>query len=191
MSKTIEKALTRLAPVLGAGAVGVCPLCWIGSASLLTYLGLGALIPVWRWLAFGLIAIGAVGFLFDYRAHKNPRPLILLVIGVALLYVGRYVFLSTWGAWQIWGPGAIIIIVAIAYNKRQFKRSKIKTSNAVYQFKNMDQKDKKTTCTACSCSCQAHQEHNHLVDGGKTSNAKPAGTCRSCGTQNGSTCGCN
>ncbi len=120
-----KKLLTRLAPILGAGAIGVCPLCWIGSASLLTYLGLGALIPVWRWLAFGLIAIGAIGFLFDYRAHKNPKPLILLAVGAMLLYLGRYVFLSTWGAWQIWGPGAILIIVATIYNKKLFRKPRL------------------------------------------------------------------
>ncbi len=113
---------TWLAPILGAGAVGACPLCWIGSASLLTYLGLGALIPVWRWLAFGLIAIGAVGFLFDYRAHKNPKPLILLLSGAILLYVGRYVFASTWGAWQIWGPGAVAVLIAVVWNKRMFNK---------------------------------------------------------------------
>ncbi|MBI2459739.1 MAG: hypothetical protein HYV53_04290 [Parcubacteria group bacterium] len=121
-----KKLLTRLAPVLGAGAIGVCPLCWIGSASLLTYFGLGALIPVWRWIAFWFIALGAVGFIFDCRAHKNPKPLILLIIGAVLLYVGRYVFLSTWGAWQIWGTGAILIIAAIIYNKKLFKKQNLK-----------------------------------------------------------------
>lgn len=114
--------MTILAPVLGAGAIGVCPLCWIGSASLLTYLGLGALIPAWRWLAFGLIAIGSVGFILDYRSHKNPRPLMLLVIGAVLLYVGRYVFLSVWGVWPIWGLGAILIITAVVYNKFLFRK---------------------------------------------------------------------
>ncbi|MBI4050305.1 MAG: hypothetical protein HY398_02550 [Candidatus Doudnabacteria bacterium] len=114
---------TWLAPILGAGAVGACPLCWIGSASLLTYLGLGALIPVWRWLAFGLITVGAIGFLFDYRAHKNPKPFILLLSGAILLYVGRYVFVSTWGAWQIWGPGALLVITAVIYNKRLFGKT--------------------------------------------------------------------
>ncbi|MBI2096911.1 MAG: hypothetical protein HYT40_02025 [Candidatus Sungbacteria bacterium] len=125
MKNFFKKLLTMLAPVLGAGAIGVCPLCWIGSASLLTYLGLGALIPAWRWLAFGMIALGAVGFTFDYRAHKNPKPLILLAIGAVLLYVGRYVFASTWGAWWIWGPGALLIIIAVFYNKSLFKKQKI------------------------------------------------------------------
>ncbi|MBI2097727.1 MAG: hypothetical protein HYT46_02235 [Candidatus Vogelbacteria bacterium] len=122
MQTFFKKILTMLAPVLGAGAIGVCPLCWIGSASLLTYWGLGVLIPVWRWIAFGFIALGAVGFLLDYRAHKNPKPLILLVIGAVLLYVGRYVFSSTWGAWQIWGPGALLIVGAVIYNKYLFRK---------------------------------------------------------------------
>ncbi|MBI4049816.1 MAG: hypothetical protein HY395_03335 [Candidatus Doudnabacteria bacterium] len=120
-----NKLLTRLAPILGAGAVGACPLCWLGSASLLTYLGLGALIPVWRWVAFGFIALGAVGFSLDYRAHRNPKPLILLALGATLLYVGRYVFLSTWGAWPIWGPGALLVLIAVIYNKRQFRKPQI------------------------------------------------------------------
>lgn len=122
MNQFVKNLLTRLSPILGAGAIGVCPLCWIGSASLLTYLGLGALIPVWRWIAFGLIALGSIGFILDYRAHKNPKPLIFLAVGAILLYVGRYVFLSTWGAWQIWGPGALLIIAAVIYNKRQFSK---------------------------------------------------------------------
>lgn len=122
MNELLTKTLTRVTPILGAGAVGVCPLCWIGSASLLTYLGLGALIPVWRSIAFGFIALGAIGFILDYRSHKNPYPLLLLALGAALLYVGRYVFLSTWGAWQIWVPGALLIITAVIYNKRLFRK---------------------------------------------------------------------
>lgn len=115
-----------MSPILGAGAIGVCPLCWLGSASLLTYLGLGVLIPVWRWIAFSLIALGAIGFIFDYRSHKNPYPLALLFIGAVLLYVGRYVFLSTWGAWQIWGPGALLILAAVFYNKTLFRKVEVK-----------------------------------------------------------------
>ena len=125
MNAKFQKVITFLAPVLGAGAIGVCPLCWIGSASLLTYLGLGALIPVWRWVAFGLIFLGGIGFAFDYRAHKNPKPLILLIVGGVLLYVGRYVFASTWGAWQIWGIGAVLIVIAVFYNKSLFRKSKV------------------------------------------------------------------
>ncbi|MBI2024955.1 MAG: hypothetical protein HYT03_02640 [Candidatus Harrisonbacteria bacterium] len=124
MQNFFKKLLSMLAPVLGAGAIGVCPLCWIGSASLLTYLGLGALIPAWQWIAFGFIALGAVGFILDYRAHKNPKPLILLIIGAALLYVGRYVFASTCGAWWIWGPGALLIVISVFYNKSLFRKNK-------------------------------------------------------------------
>ena len=122
MKNFLKKLLTRLAPILGAGGIGVCPLCWVGSASLLTYVGLGALIPFWRWISFGFIFLGAIGFVLDYRAHRNPKPLIFLAIGSALLYVGRYVFLSTWGAWQIWGPGVLLIIGAVIYNKYLFQK---------------------------------------------------------------------
>jgi hypothetical protein len=120
--KKIQKVITFLSPILGAGAIGICPLCWIGSASLLTYLGLGALIPWWRWIGFGLVALGAIGFILDWRAHKNLKPLILLAVGTILLYVGRYVFLSTAGAWQIWGVGAVLIIAAVTYNKSLFRK---------------------------------------------------------------------
>ncbi len=113
---------TVLTPIFGAGAIGVCPLCWAGSASLLTYLGLGTLIPYWRWIGFGLIALGGVGFALDYRSHRNPYPMTLLVVGAILLYIGRYLFASTWGAWQIWGPGAAVILIAITYNRRLFRK---------------------------------------------------------------------
>ena len=123
MKGFLKKVTTILAPVLGAGAIGVCPLCWVGSASLLVYLGLGALIPYWRWLGFGLVALGAVGFLLDYRAHRNPRPLILLIIGGILLYVGRYVYGGVdFGGWPIWGVGGVLIIVAVIYNRWLFRK---------------------------------------------------------------------
>lgn len=122
ISNFFKKHMAQFAPILGAGGIGACPLCWAGSASLLTYVGLGALIPFWRWISFGLIFFGAIGFILDYRAHRNPKPLLLLIVGAILLYIGRYVFLSTWGAWQIWGPGAILIIVAVIYNKKLFRK---------------------------------------------------------------------
>lgn len=120
----LKKLQTSVLPVLGAGAVGACPICWLGSASLLTYAGLGALIPVWRVLAFGMLAVAGIGFLLDFRSHKNIIPLILLVLGSILLYVGRYVFLSTWGAWQIWIPGGLLVISAVIYNKFLFRKNK-------------------------------------------------------------------
>lgn len=115
--------LSRLAPVLGAGAVGACPLCWVGSAALLTYLGLGALIPVWRKLAIGLLILGLVGFIFDFRSHRNPFPLALLIFGGGLLYLGRYVYGGAgFAGWPIWGPGAVLVLVAVIYNKRMFRK---------------------------------------------------------------------
>jgi hypothetical protein len=70
MNTKLQKVITFLSPILGAGAIGVCPLCWIGSASLLTYLGLGALIPWWRWIGFGLVAFGGIGFVLDIMDWK-------------------------------------------------------------------------------------------------------------------------
>lgn len=122
MITIIRRLQTILLSILGAGAVGACPLCWIGSASLLTYVGLGALIPVWRQLAFGMLFIAGIGFLLDFRSHRNIIPLILLAIGGILLYIGRYVFLSTWGAWPIWGLGGLLVLGAVIYNKQLFRK---------------------------------------------------------------------
>ncbi|MBI2607875.1 MAG: hypothetical protein HYW51_03555 [Candidatus Doudnabacteria bacterium] len=126
MTETSKKLLTRLAPILGAGAVGACPLCWIGSASLLTYLGLGALVPIWRWIVVILLLLALVGFAFDFRSHRKPAPLVLLVIGSGLLLLGRYVYGGAdFDGWQIWGPGALIVLLAVIYNKRQFRKAQI------------------------------------------------------------------
>ena len=121
----LKKSATRIAPLLGAGAVGACPLCWAGSASLLAYVGLGALVGVWPWLVVALMLLGIVGFALDYRSHRNPVPLILLVAGGVLLYVGRYVFAgANWGYWPIWGTGAALIVVAVVLNRRAFSKRK-------------------------------------------------------------------
>lgn len=125
----VKRALTSLLPTLGAGGIGTCPLCWAGSASALTYLGLGGIIPYWRWLSFGLIALGALGFIRDAQIHKKPWPIVLLVAGAALLYLGRYVYGgSGFGGWPIWGPGAIVIVIAVIWNRMLFRQRKIFTS---------------------------------------------------------------
>ena len=112
-----------LAPILGGGAIGGWPLCWAGSAALLTYVGLGALIPAWQGIVFVFLGLGLIGFIFDYRSHKNIWPMVLLVIGAVLLYVGRYVFIGAdFGYWPIWGTGAALILIAVIYNKRLFKK---------------------------------------------------------------------
>lgn len=125
MTSLTKKFQTTLLPILGAGAIGACPLCWVGSASLLTYLGLGGLIPIWRQLAFGMLFVAGIGFLLDFRSHRNIMPLILLALGGTLLYIGRYVFLSTWGVWPIWGLGGLLVLAAVIYNKRLFSKSRL------------------------------------------------------------------
>jgi len=126
LNKKLKSFLTKLSPILGAGAVGVCPLCWIGSASLLSFLGLGALIPLWQWLVFVFLGLGFIGFVFDFKAHNNIYPILMYLIGGYLLYIGRYVYIAAGlGEWPIWGAGGVLILVAVTSNKWQFKRMKI------------------------------------------------------------------
>ena len=135
MKEKFKKLLSLLAPILGTGAVGVCPLCWAGSAAFLSYVGLGVLIPVWRKIALAFLILGAIGFILDYRRHKNIIPLILLIVGGATLFIGRYVFvvqpklhifsgLQGFAGWPIWGLGGVMIIGAVIYNRLLFKKSK-------------------------------------------------------------------
>lgn len=129
-----RKLQTILLPILGAGAVGACPLCWIGSASLLTYLGLGALIPIWRQIALTMLLVAGIGFLLDYRSHRNIKPLIIFILGSFLLFLGRYIFvvqpnihvfsgIEGFAGWPIWGFGGLLVIVAVIYNKNLFKKA--------------------------------------------------------------------
>ena len=81
----------------------------------------GCSYSAWQGIVVALFSLSVVGFVFDYSSHKDLNPLILLVVGGALLYLGRYVFGGAgFGGWQIWGPGAILVLIAVVYNKRQF-----------------------------------------------------------------------
>ena len=131
----MKKILSLLAPILGTSAVGVCPLCWAASASFLSYVGLGVLIPVWRKIAIAFLVLGLIGFVLDYRRHRNPIPLIFLIVGGIALYLGRYVFviqpklhifsgIEGFAGWPIWGLGGLMIIAAVVYNRLLFKKPK-------------------------------------------------------------------
>lgn len=123
MSGVAKKLTTVLAPIFGAGAIGACPLCWAGSASLLTYLGLGGIIPYWRWISFALIGLGIIGFMFDYRSHGKPYPLVMLTLGAILVQVGTNVFAGgDFLSWLFWGTGGLLVVAAIIYNKRLFRK---------------------------------------------------------------------
>lgn len=92
---------------------------------MLTYVGLGGLIPYWRWLSFGLIGLGALGFVRDMKKHKKPWPIVLLFAGAVLLYFGRYVYGGPdFGGWPIWGLGAIAVVLAVIWNRMLFRRRK-------------------------------------------------------------------
>lgn len=121
VQSTTNKLLSWFSPLLGTGGVGVCPACMTASAALLSWLGLGFLIPVWRPIALTLLALGVIGFIADLTKHKNPLPLILLMFGGWLLYVGRYVYGGPqFTGWQIWLPGGILVIAAVILNRQQF-----------------------------------------------------------------------
>lgn len=135
MKEQIKKLFSSLAPILGTGAVGVCPLCWAASASFLSYIGLGALIPFWRKIAIAFLVLGLIGFVLDYRRHRNPIPLIFLIVGGIALYWGRYVFviqpklhifsgIEGFAGWPIWGFGGLLIIAAVFYNRWLFRKPK-------------------------------------------------------------------
>ncbi len=148
MSQKLSKYAKITAPLLGAGAIGVCPLCWAGSAAFLSYVGLGAFIPLWKWLVFALLGAGLVGLAFDYRSHKKWRPLVLFLIGSVALYLGRYVFVQV----VVWVGGAIFILGAVIDNKLQFKKPEIEPNEVESETKD-EQKiimDKTTlTCPHC------------------------------------------
>ena len=135
MKEQIKKLFSSLAPILGTGAVGVCPLCWAASASFLSYIGLGILIPFWRKIAIAFLLLGLIGFIVDYRRHRNIVPLILLLVGGVTLYMGRYIFvvfpklhilsgIEGFAGWPIWGLGGLMIIAAVVYNRLLFKKPK-------------------------------------------------------------------
>lgn len=117
-----HKPLSWLSPLLGTGGVGVCPACVTASATLLSWLGLGILVPVWRPIALTLLGLGVIGFIVDWWRHQNPWPLALLVTGSFLLYVGRYVFGGPqFTGWELWLPGMVITITAVYFNRKQFR----------------------------------------------------------------------
>lgn len=117
-----SRALSLVSPLTSAGAVGLCPACVAASASVLSWLGLGVLIPVWRPIAFGLLGFGVIGFVRDLRKHRRVMPVALLVAGGLFLYVGRYVFGGPeFAGWPIWGLGAFLVLAAVLFNRRLFR----------------------------------------------------------------------
>lgn len=118
----LNKFSPVFSPLLGTGGVGFCPACVTASAALLSWLGLGFLIPIWRPIAFTFLGLGGIGFMADFSRHKNVLPLILLILGSWLLYSGRYVYGGReFTGWQIWLPGAVLIITAVILNRREFR----------------------------------------------------------------------
>lgn len=112
-----------LAPILGAGGIGACTISCVGSASLLTFVGLGAIMPFWSGLSLGFILLGTIGFIIDYSTHRKPWPLMLLVFGGITLYFGRYIFNGeVFPDWLVWGLGTVLIVISIFYNRSLFSK---------------------------------------------------------------------
>lgn len=144
MEKNTFKDL--VSPVLGVGAIAACPLCWGASASLLTFLGLGALAPWFGKVGFALLFIALIGFIIDLRKHKNIFPLVLLIIGAGMLYAGRYVYYEDQ---EIWIIGGIIVLLSVILNRYIIKG---KRPCCVNRICNEENKLGKVTCPKCKNS---------------------------------------
>lgn len=49
----------------------------------------------------------------------------MLITGGVLLYLGRYVYGGkNFTGWEIWLPGALLVIIAVFYNRRLFSKLK-------------------------------------------------------------------
>ncbi len=105
------------------GAVGsvlgiaVCPLCLPFSATLLSSLGIGVVIPFWPLIIGLFFLLAVIGFVRSFQVHKKIIPLILLILGGIVLYVGRYVV----GMDSVWITGAVFIVSAVVANHRAGK----------------------------------------------------------------------
>lgn len=154
--------MSLVSPLTGTGGVGVCPVCVAVSASVLSWLGLAALIPVWRWIAFSLLGLGLIGFVLDWKKHKNIAPAILLIVGGVLLYLGRYVYGGRqFTGWPIWGPGAVLVITATLYNRNLFRKKSHELHHELYPCKECGLRYKEKDWAAkCQAWCQEHQSCN-------------------------------
>lgn len=162
MNKVLRRILSFFSPLAGTGGVGVCPLCVVLSASVLTWLGFGALIPYWRAFSFVLLGLGFIGFLLDYRKHKNLLPVIVLVIGGVLLYLGRYVYGGRqFKGWPIWGPGGLLVIFAVFYNRYLFRKEALIEHHKFYPCGLCGLKYReKEWAEKCEAWCKEHQSCN-------------------------------
>lgn len=113
-----KETITNTGAIGGITGIATCPLCVPFFAGLLSSLGLGILIPFVLPVTTVLLLVALYGFFVAYKVHRRRAPLGLFLLGVLLLYVGRYAF----GSDPIWVVGGIIIIVAIIKNYRSGKK---------------------------------------------------------------------
>ena len=101
--------------LLGAIGMGLCPVLM---ATSLSAIGLGVLAPIWMPLSAALLVAGLVGYVLDYRYHRQSAPVILFMVGSLLLWAGRYSPLGGTGlqGWPLWGSGGLFVLAAFALN---------------------------------------------------------------------------
>ncbi len=112
-----KEALSNTGAIGSVAGIAACPLCVPFFTSLLASFGLGALIPFWQPIVGVFFAIALYGFISAFRIHRQVSPLLLLIIGGALLWMGRYIV----GEDLVWIAGAIFMTVAIFLNHRAGK----------------------------------------------------------------------
>lgn len=109
--KNKKEHLTGLPALLAVILSVLCPLCFI--APLLITAGLGStlalLVPWFRPLLIVSLVIAASAFALSFRAHKNPLPLILTLIGGGLIYYGGYIQFEQ----NLIYVGGLLLIVSI------------------------------------------------------------------------------
>lgn len=112
-----KETLTNTGAIGSIAGIAACPLCVPFFTSLFSSLGLGAIIPFWQPVIGVFFFVALYGFISAFRIHQQILPLVLLIIGGVLLYVGRYIV----GSDPFWIIGAVTMIAAVVTNHRAGK----------------------------------------------------------------------
>lgn len=87
----------------------------VGLSSILVFLG--------KWFSpvlLGLVGISLIGFFLSFKTHKNPIPLILVLIAGGILYYSRFIVYKPTISYT--GAGLLVLAVVIDYFiRRRYK----------------------------------------------------------------------